>query len=98
MTRKVKLNETQLRRMIAESVKKVLNESEPWNEEPYSKKRTIRTPDPYGYNQGPSDLEEELDDELYSLIDNYKSDFLARGWNINEFKSLCHEIVDRAAR
>jgi hypothetical protein len=43
-------------------------------------------------------LEEELDDELYSLIDRYKDDFLARGWDINDFKSLCHEIVDKAAR
>jgi len=94
----VRLNETQLHNVIAESVKKILKESEPWNEEPYSKKRTIHTSDPYGYDQGPSDLEEELDDELYSLIDSYKDAFLAGGWDINEFKSLCHYIVDKAAR
>ena len=92
----VKINESQLCKMISESVKKILRESEPWNEEPYSKKRTIHTPDPYGYDQGPSDLEEEFDDELYNLVESYKDSFLARGFKIEEFKSFCYEIVDKA--
>lgn len=51
----VKINESSLKKMIAESVKRVLKEAHDWNH----------------YNDGPSQEEETFQDELYSVIEEY---------------------------
>lgn len=77
----VKINEQQLRKMIAGSINKVLKESF----------GSLMGPDA----PGPSQDEEEFEDELYSLIDQYKDIFLSNGFNRNDFKKWCCEIIDK---
>lgn len=51
----ININENTLRKMIDESVRRVLKEAYDWNH----------------YNSGPSEDEETFQDELYSVIENY---------------------------
>ena len=92
----IKLNESQLNKIIAESVKKVLSESEPWNEEPRQKPRKIKSSlDPDNYDYAPSDEEETFENELYSVIDAYGTS-LAQQMGKKEFIKWCVEIIEKA--
>ena len=53
--RTIKINENTLKKMIVESVNRVLNEEYDWDH----------------YNSGPSQEEETFQDELYSVIEEY---------------------------
>ena len=78
----VRINEQQLRKMIAGSINKVLKESF----------GSLMGPDA----PGPSQEEEEFENELYNLIDQYKGHFLSHGYKRDDFYKWCCEIVDKA--
>ena len=75
----IKLNENTLRKMIAESVKRVLKEE-------YN---------PGRYNDGPSQEEEEFEDKLYSVIEEYGLN-IAHVYGNEEFIKWCVEIINNA--
>ena len=77
----VKINEQQLKEMISGSINKVLKESF----------GSLMGPDA----PGPSQEEEEFENELYNLIDQYKDIFLSNGYKRNDFKKWCCEIIDK---
>lgn len=93
---RIKLNESQLRKMIAESVKKIINETfEPTD------LQAGDTYNPMGYlknkdNDGPSQAEEAFEDEMYDIIENYKDFFLEHGYSAKEFYNWCCEIIRNA--
>jgi hypothetical protein len=66
----IKLNENTLKKMIAESVTRVLKEEYDWNH----------------YNDGPSQEEETFQDELYSVIEEYGLDIARVYGNQNFIK------------
>ena len=75
----IKLDESQLHQIIAESVKRALKEHD-WDH----------------YNNAPSQEEENFDDELYAVIDNYKDFFLEHGYSAEDFYKWCCDIVKKA--
>lgn len=92
----IKINESQLKKIVAESVKRMLSESEPWNEEPREKPHRIKSSlDPGNFDYAPSDEEETFENELYSVIDAYGTS-LAQQMGKKEFIKWCVEIIEKA--
>lgn len=46
--------------------------------------------------RSPSPIEEEFDDNLYALIDQYSGEFIGKGMTAAEFVKWCDEIVKRS--
>lgn len=75
----IKLNENTLKKIITESVTRVLKEEYDWDH----------------YNDGPSQEEEEFENELYSVIEEYGL-YIARVYGNEEFIKLCVDIINNA--
>ena len=76
------MDEAQLSKIVAESVKKVIKEG-------FGKSLIPDTP---------SDLEDEFETEFINFIDTYKEELLRHGFKIEELSRWCHELVDKYVR